>query len=160
MGTIVINQQRGQNVCRDVTKNLRMQQEQQDLQIVAWMQNKQDITKAYIHYVQNSPLWKGFYSENTKPNVMKMGDFLYGFRKSVECKLILPSNFILAGNNFYEPLIDEVHVVTVHGGIEKRMLYLRDRYQSQSLSALVHFWYRVVTLRSELSSRTSLRWDL
>ena len=45
-----------------VTKNLGMQQESQDLQIIAWMQNNQDITKAYIHCMQNCPGWKEFHS--------------------------------------------------------------------------------------------------
>ena len=69
---------------------------------------------------------------------MKMGDFLYGFWKSGEWKLILPSNFVFAGKNYYEPLIDEAHVVPAHGGVEKIMQYLTDRYRSQWLSTLIH----------------------
>ena len=62
-----------------VTKKLGMQPERQDLQIVAWMQQNQDITKGYIHCMQNCPVWKEFYTANTKPTLMKMRDFLYGF---------------------------------------------------------------------------------
>ena len=114
-----------------------MQPEQLDLQIVACMQQNQDITKSYIHCVQNCPVWKQFNSENTKPNLIKLGDFLCGFCNSGEWKLILPSNFVFAGKNYDEPLIDEAHLATPHGRVEKTMQYLTDRYQSQSLSALV-----------------------
>ena len=68
---------------------------------------------------------------------MKMGDFWYGFCKSEEWKLILPRNFVLRGENDYEPLIDIAHDATAHGGVEKTMEYLPDRYQSQSLSPVV-----------------------
>ena len=49
----------------------------------------------------------------------------------------MTSNFVFAGKNYHEPLIDEAHVAMAHGGVEKTMQYLTDRYQSQSLSALV-----------------------
>ena len=117
-----------QQALNSVTEKLGMQPEQQDLQIVALMQRNQDITKAYIYGVQNCLVWKEFYSENSKPNWMKMADFLYGFWNSGEWKLIMPSNFIFAGKNYYEPLIDEAHVATAHGRIEKIMQYLTDRY--------------------------------
>ena len=55
-------------------------------------------------------------------------------------KLILPSNFVFAGKNYYESQIDEAYVVTAHGGVEKTMQYLTDRYQSHSLSALVQLF--------------------
>ena len=71
--------------------------------------------------MQNCAVWKEFYSENIKPNLMKMGDFLHGFWNSAEWKLILPSDFVFAGKNYYEPLIDEAHVATGHGGVEKTM---------------------------------------
>ena len=67
-----------------VTEKIGIQPEQQDLQIVAWMQNNHKITKAYIHCMQKCPVWMEFYSENTKVNLMKMGDFLYGFWNSGE----------------------------------------------------------------------------
>ena len=68
---------------------------------------------------------------------MKMRDFLYGFWKSGEWNLILQRNFVFAGENYYEPLIDEAHVVTAHRRVEKTTQYQRARYQSRSLSALV-----------------------
>ena len=114
-----------------------MQPEEQDLQIVVWMQNNHKMTKVYIHCMQNCPVCKEFYSENTKPNLMKMGDFLHGFWNSGEWKQILLSNVVFAGKNYYEPLIDEAHLATAHGGGENTMQYLNDRYQSQSLSAIV-----------------------
>ena len=99
-------------------------------------QNK-DIKKAYLHGMQNCPVCKEFYSENTKTNLIKMYNVLCGFCNSVEWKLILPSNLVFAGENYYEHLIDERHVATVHDGVEKTMQYLTDRDQSQSVSALV-----------------------
>ena len=86
--------------------------------------------------MKNWRVWKPFYSEKTKPSLMKMCNFLYGFWKSGEWKLILPSNFVFVGKNYYEPLIDEAHVATAYGGVEKTMQYLPNRYQSQSFSAL------------------------
>ena len=80
--------------------------------------------------MQNCPVCKVFHSENTKPNLMKMGGFLYGFRNLEEWKLILASNFVFAGKNYYETLIDEAHVATAHIGVENTMQYLTDRYQS------------------------------
>ena len=81
------------------------------------MQNNQDIIKTYINCVQNCPVWEEFYIENTKPNLMKMSDLLHGFCNSGEWKLILLCNFVFAGKNYYEPLIDEAHVVTEHVGV-------------------------------------------
>ena len=46
-----------QQALDSVTKNLSMLQEQQDRHIVAWMQNNQDITQAYIHCMQNCAVW-------------------------------------------------------------------------------------------------------
>ena len=51
--------------------------------------------------------------------------------------LLLPNNFVVAGNNSYECLIDEAHVATAHVGLDKTMQYLADGYQSQSASVLV-----------------------
>ena len=87
--------------------------------------------------MQNCTGVKEYYAENNKPNFMKMGDFLYEFWKSGEWKLILASNFVFAGKNYYQPLIDEAHVATAHDGVEKTMPSLTDRYPSLSLSALV-----------------------
>ena len=127
-----------QQALNSVTKNLGMLREQQDLHIVAWMQNKQDIIKAYIHCKQNCTVWKEFYCENTKPNLMKIGDSLYVFCKSGEWKLIFASNFIFAGKNYNKQLMDRAHVVTAYSGVEQTMQYPTDRYQSQSLSALLN----------------------
>ena len=101
------------------------------------MQKNQDIPKAYIQCIPNCTVWREFYSENIKPNWMKLGDFLYGVWKSVEWKLILMNNFVFAGKNYYKLLIDEAHLATAHGGVKNTMQYLIDRYQLQSLSALV-----------------------
>ena len=76
--------------------------------------------------------WKKLYCENTKPNLVKTGNFLNGFWKFGEWKLSLPSNFVFAVKNYYEPLIDEAHVTIAHGGVEKTILYQTDRYQSGS----------------------------
>ena len=48
----------------------------------------------------------------------------------------MPTDLVLVGQNYYEPLIDEAYVATAHGGVEKTMQYLIHRYQSQSYSAL------------------------
>ena len=101
------------------------------------MHNNQDMTKANIHCMEICSVWKEFYSENNKTNLMKLHEFFYGFWKSGEWKLILTRNFVSAGQNYYEPCIDEAHVATAHGGGATIMQYLTDRYQSQSVSALV-----------------------
>ena len=101
------------------------------------MQNTQAITMAYIDCRQNYLLWKEFYRENTKPNLMKIADSLCGFCKSEEWELMLTSNFVFAGKNYCEPLIDGAHIATAHREVQKTMQYRTDRYQSQSLSALV-----------------------
>ena len=119
-----------QQALDSVTEKLGMHPEQQDLQIVAWMQQNQDITKAYIHCMQNCPVWKEFYSENTKPNLMKMAYCLCGFWKSGEWKLIMLSPFVFVGKTYDEPPIAEAHVATSHVGLEQTMACLTDRYQS------------------------------
>ena len=43
------------------------------------MENNQEFMKPYIHCMQNCAVWQEFDSENTKPNVMKMGDLMHGF---------------------------------------------------------------------------------
>ena len=50
--------------------------------------------------MQNYAVWKQFYIENTKPNLMKLCDCLYGVWKTVEWKLILPRNFVFAGKDY------------------------------------------------------------
>ena len=87
--------------------------------------------------MQNWLIGKEFYRENTTPNFMKIGDFLYGFGNSGEWQLILPSNLVFARKNYYEPVSVEAHVATAHDGVQKTMHYQTDRYQSQYLSALV-----------------------
>ena len=88
--------------------------------------------------MQNWQVSKEIYSENTKANLMQMGDFLYGFWKPGEWKLMLPSNFVVARKNYYEHLIGCAHVATAHDGVEKTIQYLIYRYQSESLSAVLH----------------------
>ena len=126
-----------QQALDSVTEKLGMPAEQQDLRIVAWMQQNQGMTQVYIQCMQNCTIWKEFYSRNTKPNLMKMGDFSNGFWNSVEWKLILTSNCVFARKNYYQPVNDETHVAAAHGRVKKTMPYLTDGYQSQSLSALV-----------------------
>ena len=78
--------------------------------------------------MHNCPVWKEFYSVNSKTNLMKMRDFLCGVCKSGEWKLIIPRNFVFAGKDFYEPLIDEEHVATAHGRVETTMQDLTNSY--------------------------------
>ena len=66
-----------------------------------------------------------------------MHDFLYGFWKCWEWELILPSNLVFAGQNYYEPLLDEEHVATAHGGVEKIMQNRRCRYHSQLTAVFI-----------------------
>ena len=66
-----------------------------------------------------------------------MWDFLDEFWQSVEWELILLHNFVFAGKNYYEALIDAAHVATANGGVEKTMRYLTARYLSQALCALL-----------------------
>ena len=80
-----------------------------------------------------------FYSENIKPNLTKMCDFLYGFCKSREWKLILRNNVLFTSKNYYEPLSVEGHVGSAHGGVEKTMQYLTDSYQSDMKSDILRF---------------------
>ena len=58
-----------------------------------------------------------------------MRDFLYRFCDSWEWNLILQSNFVCAGQNYYEPLIDKGHVATANGEVEIIMQHPTDRYQ-------------------------------
>ena len=55
--TVIGNQIKvdNQQALDSISKDLAMPQESQALQIVPWMQNNQDITKPYIHCVQNCP---------------------------------------------------------------------------------------------------------
>ena len=64
-----------------------------------------------------------------------MSDFLYEFCKCGKWKLILASNFVCARKNYYEPLMNAVHVATGHGVVVKIMQSVTDRYQSHSSSA-------------------------
>ena len=82
--------------------------------------------------MQNCPVSKEFYSEHTKPTLIKMGDFFCRFCKSGKYKLILPRNFVYAGKNYCEQLIQEAHVAAAYGGVEKTIQTLTHRYQSQS----------------------------
>ena len=72
--------------------------------------------------------------------MMKIGDCLSVLCNSGEWKLILTTNFIFAGKNYYGPIIDEEHLATAHGGVKKTMQYLTNRYKSQCLSGLVQLF--------------------
>ena len=128
-----------------------------DLLIIMWMQYNQNITKAYMHCMQNCAVCKEYYSENTKPNLMEIGNFLHEFWKSGEWKLLLPNNFVAAGNNHYESRIDEAHVATAHVGVDKTMQYLTAAYQSQSVSVLVRSFVASCDSSSKSCSGPSLR---
>ena len=55
-----------------------------------------------------------------------------------EWRLVIPTTFAeVEGKNYLELLLQEAHEATAHGGIEKTMKYLTDRYMHQEFSRLV-----------------------
>ena len=52
-------------------------------------------------------------------------------------KADLAEQFVFADKTYYKSLINNAHVMTAHGRVEKTTQYLTHRYQSHSLSALV-----------------------
>ena len=63
--------------------------------------------------------------------------FLYVQNLNKQQRLVLPSTFNAEGKNFLEIAIAEAHAATAHGGIEKTMKALTDKFECQSFSLLV-----------------------
>jgi len=54
-----------------------------------------------------------------------------------EWRLVLPSTFDMNGKNYLEDAIKEAHGATAHGGVEKRLKWLTDKFICQPFSRLV-----------------------
>lgn len=59
-----------QQALDSVNKNARLPVEQQNIQIVLWLQNNQHVSKGYIQSMQNCTVWEEFDRKNIKSNLM------------------------------------------------------------------------------------------
>jgi len=83
-------------------------------------------------------MWSKHYNvPEGKKGVSKDNGFLCKKNDKREWRLVLPSTFDMKGKNYVEDAIKEAHAATTHGGGEKTMKWLTDKYICQPLSRLV-----------------------
>jgi len=83
-------------------------------------------------------MWSQLYNApEGKKGVSKDNGFLYKKNEKGEWRLVLRSRFNMNGTNYLEDAIKEAHDATAHGGVEKTLKYLTDRFICQPFSRLV-----------------------
>ena len=95
--------------------------------------------EAYQACIKLCPIWKDIYAapEKSRKNIKYRNGFLYVQKLNKQGRLILPSIFYAEGKNFLEIAIGEAYAATTHGGIEKTMIPLTDKFECQSFYCLV-----------------------
>ena len=96
------------------------------------------IRDAYIACIRICPRWSQLYNApEGKKGVSKDNGFLYKKNEKGEWRLVLPSTFNMNGKNYLEDAIKEAHDATAHGGVEKTLKWLTDKFICQPFSRLV-----------------------
>ena len=92
--------------------------------------------EAYVACIKVCPVWKDIYATPNPGHNSIQDGFLY-CRPDKQWKLVLATSFDYNGNNFLEIAIQEAHDATAHGGIEKTMKALTDKFMCQSFLTLI-----------------------
>jgi len=87
--------------------------------------------------MRSCPIWRDLYASPVPAHTVIKNGFLYAKNKDKEWRLVLPSTFKFDGKNYLELAIAEAHEATAHGGIEKTMKALTDKFECQSFSKVV-----------------------
>jgi len=109
-----------------------------DFYLVAHVDKDDRMRDAYIACIGICPMWSQLYNApEGKEWVSTENGFLYKKNEKGEWRLVLPSTFNMKGKNYLEAAIKEAHDATAHGGIEKTLKWLTDKYICQPFSTLI-----------------------
>jgi len=109
-----------------------------DFYLAAHVDKHDRMRDAYIAYIRICPMWSQLYhAPEGKKGVRKENGFLHKKHEKVQWRLVLPSTFDMNGKNYLEDGIKEAHDATVHGGVEKTLKWLTDKFICQPFSRLV-----------------------
>jgi len=93
---------------------------------------------AYITYIRICPIWSQLYNTpEGKKGLSKDNRFLCKKNEKGEWRQVFISTFDMNGKNYLEDAIKEAHDATAHGGVEKTLKWLSDKYICQLFSRLV-----------------------
>jgi len=109
-----------------------------DLYLFAHVDKDDKMRDAYIACIRICPMWSQIYNAREgKKGVSKDNGFLYKKNEKGEWRLVLLSMFDMNGKNYLEDAIKEAHDATAHGGVEKTLKWLTDKFICQPFSRLV-----------------------
>ena len=80
---------------------------------------------------------------------------MYKKNENGEWRLVLANTFHINGKNLVEEAMTEVHSATAHGGVEKTLKWLTDKFICQPFSRLIKEYWQVAILVNEQSIGTS-----
>jgi len=109
-----------------------------DLYIVAHVDKDDRMRDPYIVCIRICLIWSQVYNApEGKKGVRKDNGFLYKKNEKGEWRRVLPSTFDMNSKNYFEDAIKETHDATAHGGVEKTLKWLPDKFICQPFSRLV-----------------------
>jgi len=102
---------------------------------IRYIVNRAPVTIACIRIC---PIWSQLYNApEGKKGLSKDNGFLYKKNEKGEWRLVLPSTFKMKGQKYPEDAIKEAYEATAHGGVEKMLQWLTDKFICQPFSRLV-----------------------
>jgi len=109
-----------------------------DFYLVAHIDKDDRTRDAYIACIRICPMWSQLYNASErKKGVSKDNGFLYKKNEKGEWRVVLLSTFNMSSKNYLEDAIKEVHNATAHGGVEKTLKWLTDKFMCHPFSSLV-----------------------
>jgi len=109
-----------------------------DFYLVAHVDKDDRMRDAYIACIRICPMWSQLYNApEGKKGVSKNNGFLYKKNEKGEWRLVLPSTYDMNGKNYLEDVIKEAHDATAHGGVEKTLKWLPDKFICQPFLRLI-----------------------
>ena len=100
--------------------------------------------EAYQACIKICTIWTDIYvaPEKSRKNMKHRNEFLQVQNMNKQCRLVVPSTFNMEGKSFLAIAIAEAYAATAHGGMEKTMKALTDKFECQSFSRLVREYVR------------------
>ena len=100
-----------------------------DFYLVAHIDKDDRMSGAYIVCIRICPMWSQlYYAPEGKKGVSKDNRFFNKKNEKGEWRLVLPSMFDMNSKNYLDNAIKEAHDATAHGGVEKTLKWLTDKF--------------------------------
>ena len=110
-----------------------------DFYIAQWIDQVSGMKEAYHLCIKACSIWKDIYAatEKRSNNMKDRYRFLHVQNWNKQWRLVLPSIFNGKGRNLLKIAIAKAHAATAHGGIEKTIKALTNKFECQSFSCLI-----------------------